>query len=87
MMSTVSTYDMKDTAQRLSGCVKDVAVFYDPGMDWTNIKFDYDRYNGNYNNYQAYINEFTAAQKAQMIENLRAQVRDFLAWLSAEGII
>jgi hypothetical protein len=49
MMSTVSTYDMKDTAQRLSGCVKDVAVFYDPGMDWTNIKFDYDRYNGNYN--------------------------------------
>lgn len=87
MMSTVSTYDMKDTAQRLSDSVKDVAVFYDPGMDWTNIKFDYNSYSKNYSDYQAYINEFTAAQKAQMLENLRAQVRDFLAWLAAEGII
>ncbi len=87
MMSSVSTYEMKDTAKRLSDSVKDVAVFYDPGMDWTNIKFDYNSYSKNYSDYQAYINEFTAAQKAQMLENLRAQVRDFLAWLAAEGII
>lgn len=78
VMATVETYDMLDTAQRLSDTAPGVAVFYDPSSnDWEEFEDVYD--------YQeaAYV----AAQKEKSIEDLRAQVRDFLQWLSAQGVI
>lgn len=85
--ASVETYDMKDTATRLSDTVKNTAVFYDPGTDTellqeyffgTDTKDPYSEEN---------LKAYAAAQKAQMEEKLRAQVMDFIAWLQAQGII
>lgn len=78
MEASVSTYNMLDTAQRLGESAPGVAVFYDPTSDdWEEFGdvYDYDE--------SAYV----AAQKEKSLEDLRAQVRDFLQWLSAQGVI
>ena len=82
--SSVEVYDMKGTAERLADVVENTAVFYDPAQDseafsrnWQKGSIDFD----------TYVKQYTAEQKALMLEQLREQVRDFLAWLAAEGII
>jgi len=82
MMSTVETFDMKGTAERLTDAVKNTAVFYDPGLDYSTMpewhsEDDWDRA----------VDEYHARQKERMTEDLRAQVVDFLEWLKGQGII
>lgn len=84
MWSSVGTYDMKGTSERLSDVIENTVVFYDPAQD-------YDAYNRNGRNenidFETYMKQYSAEQKELMLEKLREQVRDFLAWLAAEGII
>ncbi len=82
--SSVETYDMKGTAKRLAGSVENVAVFYDPGQNWD--EFMQDRRDG-ISDFNTYYAQYSAEQKERMLDDLRAQVRDFLSWLAAQGVI
>lgn len=75
MAATVEEFDLKGTAQRLADCTDNVAVFYDPTAD------DYREFTGS--NEESYVE----SSKEQSLEELRAQVRDFLQWLKAQGVI
>lgn len=75
MAATVEEYDLKGTAQRLSDCTDNVAVFYDP------MAADYNDFTGS--NEESYVE----SSKEQSLEDLREQVRDFLQWLKAQGVI
>ena len=75
MAATVEEFDLKGTAQRLADCTDNVAVFYDPTAD------DYRDFTGS--NEESYVE----SSKEQSLEELRAQVRDFLQWLKAQGVI
>lgn len=76
--ASVEQFDMLDTAQRLSEAAPGVAVFYDPTSQ------DYQDFEQVYSNQE---DAYVAAQKEKSIEDLRAQVRDFLQWLAAQGVI
>jgi hypothetical protein len=80
----LDVWNMKDTAERLSQVVQNTAVFYDPGADYEAVKFNWHSEN---DDYKTRLAQYTAEQKEIMIEELREQVRDFLAWLAAEGVI
>ena len=71
----LDAYDMKGTASRLSEVLDNVAVFYDPGADFEDVEITRD------------MEAYTDQQKKIMTEKLREQVRDFLAWLAAQGVI
>ena len=73
--ATVDEFDLKGTAQRLADCTDNVAVFYDPTAD------NYLDFTGS--NEESYVEN----SKEQSLEELRAQVRDFLQWLKAQGVI
>ena len=75
MAATVEQYNLKGTAQRLADCTDNVAVFYDPTAD------DYRDFTGS--NEESYVEN----GKAQSLEELREQVRDFLQWLKAQGVV
>ena len=75
MHATVDEYDLKGTAQRLVDCTDNVAVFYDPTAD------DYRAFTGS--NEESYVE----SSKEKSLEELREQVRDFLQWLKAQGVI
>lgn len=85
--STVIQYDYKGTAQRLSDATENVAVFYDPASqdyDAFDQGFDWDDPSANISEYET---QYTDEQKEKVIEDLRAQVRDFLEWLKGQGVI
>jgi hypothetical protein len=84
MYSSVEEYDMKGTAGRLAEVVENTAVFYDPGQDYETFDFDWDAPDGDF---EAYAKAYETSQKERMLDDLREQVRDFLTWLAAEGII
>lgn len=73
--ATVEKYDFKGTAQRLADCTDNVAVFYDP------TAADYQDFTGS--NEESYVEN----GKEKSLEELREQVRDFLQWLKAQGVI
>lgn len=75
MHATVDDFRLKDTAQRLSDATDRVAVFYDPTAS------NYEDFTGS--NEESYVEN----GKAQSLEALREQVRDFLQWLKAQGVI
>jgi hypothetical protein len=79
-----TSYDMKGTAGRLAKVVRNTAVFYDPGAEAGSMGTIP---NGGQEAYQKAIDEYVATQTALARENLRDQVRDFLDWLAAQGII
>jgi hypothetical protein len=81
---SVSEYDMKGTAKRLSEVVKNTAVFYDPGSDSSTFNIDWEADSGTI---KKYYEQYESEQKERMLEDLREQVRDFLDWLAAEDII
>ncbi len=82
--SCVEMYRFHQTAYRLSECMRNqmhdkqehIGVFYDPGT--TNI--------GPYGGTRDEA-AYQQAQKEYKIQQLRLQMRDFLDWLAAEGII
>lgn len=80
LMASVESYDMKGAAVTLAENNRNIAVFYDPGEDWS-------RYGElNWSDWEE--NEKKAAQmREDNIALLREQVREFLAWLAAQGII
>ena len=73
--ATVEQYNLKGTAQRLADCTDNVAVFYDPASA------DYKDFSGS--NEESYVEN----GKEKSLEELREQVRDFLQWLKAQGVI
>lgn len=75
MAATVEEFDLKGTAQRLADCTDNVAVFYDPTAN------DDLEFTGS--NEESYVE----SSREQSLEELRAQVRDFLQWLKAQGVI
>lgn len=75
MAATVEEFDLKGTAQRLADCTDNVAVFYDPTAD--------DDLDFTGSNEASYVE----SSREQSLEELRAQVRDFLQWLKAQGVI
>lgn len=89
--STVASYDMKGTAERLTDTLQNTAVFYDPGIDTALLQQWWQDWNQTesekYTDRMEKEAEYTAAQKAQMEEKLRAQVIDFIAWLQTQGIL
>jgi len=86
MMSTVSVFDMANTAKRLQASIAAVkpegtiAVFYDPMIGYQDAQRDEKDGNRDWQQRQ---------DDARMIARyvLRLQVRDFIAWLKAEGAI
>lgn len=98
--STVELFDALDTAKRLSEAVSRTAVFYDPmGRSGESVK-EYIRESDAlmeelvgqpdavYAERMAELSErWEKRWRAEAEENLRLQVRDFLAWLAGEGII
>ncbi|MBR4961964.1 MAG: hypothetical protein IKY52_13800 [Clostridia bacterium] len=82
IMSTVETFDMKGTAERLTNAVKNTAVFYDPGMDYSTMPEWHSE-----DDWERAVDEYHARQKERMTEDLRAQVVDFLEWLRGQGVI
>lgn len=80
----VAQYRFDQTAHRLTEAMQDqqrsswghIGIFYDPGTTFVDQK-------GEAWDEAAY----QQAQKKYKIEQLRLQVRDFLDWLAAEGII
>ncbi len=75
MHATVDDFRLKDTAQRLSDATDRVAVFYDPTAS------SYEDFTGS--NEESYVEN----GRLQSLEELRNQVRDFLQWLKAQGVI
>ena len=75
MAATVEQYNLKGTAQRLADYTDNVAVFYDP------IAADYQDFTGS--NEESYVEN----GKEKSLEELREQVRDFLQWLKAQGVV
>ena len=73
--ATVEQYNLKGTAQRLADCTDNVAVFYAPASA------DYKDFSGS--NEESYVEN----GKEKSLEELRDQVRDFLQWLKAQGVI
>lgn len=68
-------YDLKGTAQRLADATDNVAVFYDPAA-------------GNYEDFTGSNEEsYAENSKEHSMDELREQVRDFLQWLKAQGVI
>jgi hypothetical protein len=81
---SVDQYDMKGTAERLSEVVRNTAVFYDPGADPGTFEVDRE---ADSETIERKFEQYESEQKELMLDNLRAQVRDFLDWLAAEDII
>lgn len=81
---SVTELDMMGTGERLSKAVKNTAVFYDPGSNSDEYEMDWE---ADSETRLAYEEAYRTEQKKLMQENLRAQVRDFLDWLVAEGIL
>ncbi|MBQ7921618.1 MAG: hypothetical protein IJ325_03455 [Clostridia bacterium] len=86
MMASVESYDMQGTAERLTRTLTDTAVFYDPGSDF-NTFMELQNSAGENADWQELSEEYEAMEKARMLEDLRAQVVDFMEWLKGEGII
>lgn len=84
MMSSVSTFDMKDAAKRLADNNKNTAFFYDPTSEWKEFDFDHEQ---SEISWEDYLEKYEAEQIEKMKEKLREQVRDFLSWLKGEEII
>ena len=82
VMSTVETFDMKGTAERLTDAVENTAVFYDPGMDYSQMPNWHSEEDWN-----RAVEEYCSLQKERMLSDLRAQVVDFLEWLKGQGVI
>lgn len=84
--ATVSSYDFIDTAQALDDSLSKadtgmtVAVFYDP-------HYDGDAFQKIRKESAGDLSAVEEKLKNLAKEDLRAQVRDFLAWLKAQGII
>ncbi len=86
MMASVEVYDMQGAAEKLTKTLTDTAVFYDPGSDF-NTFMELQNNAGENGNWELLVKEYEAIEKARMIEDLRAQVLDFMEWLKGEGII
>lgn len=82
VMSTVETFDMKGTAEKLTDVLTDTAVFYDPGIDYSAMP-DWQ----SEEDWNRAVEEYHTLQKERMLADLRAQVVDFLEWLAGQGII
>jgi hypothetical protein len=66
-----------------------VGVFYDPGKDWENEEHQriLDEYNNSEKDWAEKEKQYEKDTKALIEEDLREQVRDFIEWLQAQGII
>lgn len=91
---TAGSYDVIGTAKGLAtGMAKakprgTYAVFYDPAVGWTDGRkkaepLDY----SDPKDWQARNAKITAAANELAREQLRAQVKDFIKWLKAQGVI
>jgi len=95
---SISTYEFKDTAKNLSTALNDsspdvnIGVFYDP-YSYEETKDILEEIQQKYNwgsedcDYDAINEEYRERSRAISEENLRAQVRDFIEWLKAQGVI
>ena len=80
-MSTVQSFDMKQVAVSLSESVANTAVFYDPYC------VDFKAFDDYIDNENSHIEDYITEQKQHSLDDLRLQVRGFLEWLAAEGVI
>lgn len=86
--SSVESYFFRDAADALSAGNKNLAVFYDPAAaDFSEFQYDWPEEDDGGKSYAAYLNEYTARQKEKSLDELRAQVKDFLEWLQGQGVI
>ena len=90
-MCTVSSYDYKTTAQVLANGLAQTrektvfAVFYEPAAHPP--KMDYPKSGASEAERKAFWEARQKAAKEIGEQELREQVRDFLAWLKAQGVI
>lgn len=96
MISTVSDYDLKDTASILrnklykSNPKGTYAVFYDPMVDGGEARKHYNYHPEFKGDVDAWKSDMMKLQRYQIElskEQLREQVKDFIKWLKAEGVI
>lgn len=79
---TASEFGYKVTAEELAKTVENTAVFYDPGA------YPEYKYTEELKESGMEYNEYYEKRGFEMAEELlRQQVRDFLDWLAAEGVI
>lgn len=88
---SVSSYDFKTAAQRLTnglaqaGATTRIAVFYEPGASAPEMKRP--ARDATENDWKAYLDASRKAARDLGEKQLREQVRDFLEWLKAQGVI
>lgn len=88
MFSSVESYYFKDAAEALAENNPNVVAFYDPASaDFSEFNYEWPEEDDSGAGYTAYAAKYEAQQKESSIEELRAQVRDFLEWLKGQGVI
>ena len=95
MMSSVTEYLPRELAElsvddfaKQHGDIT-VGVFYDPGRDWENEEHQriLEEFNNSEKDWAEKEKQYEKDTKAVIEEDLREQVRDFIEWLQAQGII
>ncbi len=91
MWCSASSYDLKDTANTLANGLAGskgrsvVAIFYEPGAKAPEMAYPDNEATAE--DRRAHWQQLKQAGKELGVQELREQVRDFLEWLKAQGII
>ena len=86
--SSVENYYFKDAARAIAEGNENIAAFYDPmSADFREFNYEWPEEDDGGKGYEEYAAKYDAEQREKSLEDLRAQVRDFLEWLKGQGII
>jgi len=86
--SSVENYYFKDAAQAITDGNQNIAAFYDPmSADFREFNYEWPEEDDGGKGYEEYAAKYDTEQREKSLEDLRAQVRDFLEWLKGQGII
>lgn len=86
--SSVENYYFKDAAKAIADGNQNIAAFYDPmSADFREFNYEWPEEDDGGKGYEEYAAQYDAEQREKSLEDLRAQVRDFLEWLKGQGVI
>lgn len=86
--SSVENYYFRDAASAIAENNPAVAAFYDPmSADFREFNYEWPEEDDGGKGYEEYAAKYDAEQREKSLNDLRAQVRDFLEWLKGQGII
>ncbi len=86
--ASVENYYFKDAALAIAEGNENIAAFYDPvSADFREFNYAWPEEDDGGKGYEEYAARYDAEQREKSLEDLRAQVRDFLEWLKGQGVI